>query len=166
MTEKDIDKKLCEFEVAHKHNWQHLIYNLRKHMDVWNARNVKAPLWDIKHSYLPVLFNIKVAGTTPTQIGQRSMVIKQNMSRTIKEMEREGIIVVEKSEQDRRSESLNLTPEAKDFVLDTHLKLKDLQDDYKKIVGDRNLQIATDVLLKIIAYHESLEAGNDKNSKR
>lgn len=166
MTEKDVDSYLCEFEVAHKHNWQHLIYNLRKHMDVWNAKNVKAPLWHIKHSYLPVLFSIKVAGTTPTQIGRRHLVVKQNMSRTIKEMEKEGIIVIQKNDEDKRSESLNLTPEAKEFVLDTHFKLKGLQDDYKKIVGEQNWQIATDVLLKIIAYHESLEADVNLNDTK
>ena len=157
MTEKNIDEQLSDFELKHKNNWQHLIYNLRKHMDVWNAKNVKAPLWNIKHSYLPVLFNIRVNGTTATQIGQRSMVIKQNMSRTIKEMEKEGIIVVKENRKDKRSECLNLTPEAKEFILETHFKLEKLQDDYKKIVGEQEWQIATQVLVKIIAYHENLE---------
>ncbi|RYE28282.1 MAG: MarR family transcriptional regulator, partial [Sphingobacteriaceae bacterium] len=93
MNDKNLDERLIYFEKKHQYNWQHLIYNLRKHMDLWNAKNVKAPLWHIKHSYLPVLFNIHVHGTTATEIGQRSMSFKQNISRTIKELEDKGIIV-------------------------------------------------------------------------
>ncbi len=160
MTEKSIDEQLSSFEKKHANNWQQLIYNLRKHMDVWNAKNVKAPLWHIKHSYLPVLFNIHLHGTTATEIGQRSMVYKQNISRTIREMEDQGIIVARANREDKRSERLTLTPEAKKFIFETHLKLEKLQDDYINIVGEQNWKIATEVLLKITAYHENLERDN------
>lgn len=157
MTENNIDEQLSDFEKKHENNWQHLIFNLRKHMDVWNTKHVKAPLWHIKQSYLPVLFNIHVHGTTATEIGQRSMGFKQNISRTIKELEDKGIIVARVNKEDKRSERLNLTPEAKKFILATHVKLDQLQEEYEKIVGEEELKIATKVLLKIIAYHENLE---------
>lgn len=153
------DEQLIDFENKHAHNWLRLIYQMRRHLDFWSAKHIQAPLWHIKHAYLPVLFNIPVAGTTATEIGHRALVQKQNLSRTIREMEQEGIISARLNRDDKRSERLALTPEAKDFVLDTHYKLAALQDDYKKLVGEKEWQIATDVLLKIIAYHEGLEAG-------
>ncbi|RYE20275.1 MAG: MarR family transcriptional regulator [Sphingobacteriaceae bacterium] len=104
-----------------------------------------------------------VHGTTATEIGQRSMSFKQNISRTIKELEDKGIIVAGENKEDKRSERLNLTPEAKEFIFETHVKLDQLQEDYIKIVGEQNWQIATDVILKIITYHENLE--KDQHNK-
>lgn len=121
MTENSINEQLSSFEKKHESNWQHLIFNLRKHMYVWNTIHIKAPLWHIKHSYLPVLFNIHVHGTTATEIGRRSMSFKQNISRTIKELEDKGIIVTRANKEDKRSERLNLTPEAKKFILAMHI---------------------------------------------
>lgn len=151
------DEQLIDFENKHANNWLRLIYQLRRHLDFWSTKHIQAPLWHIKHAYLPVLFNIPVAGTTATEIGHRALVQKQNLSRTIREMEKEGIISARRNREDKRSERLALTPEAKDFVLDTHFKLAALQSDYKNLVGEQEWKIATNVLLKIIAYHEKLE---------
>ena len=164
MAEKSLDERLVEFEIKHKNNWQHLIFNLRKHMDYWNVKHVKNPSGQLKHSYLPILFNIGVNGTTATRIGRRSMLIKQNLSRTIKELEGKGMVVARKN-NDKRSDRLDLTTEAKEIVLAGHMELEQLQDSYKKIVGEDDWMIATNVLLKIIAYHESLIKSNHDNQE-
>ncbi|MFD1257721.1 MarR family winged helix-turn-helix transcriptional regulator [Mucilaginibacter terrae] len=158
---KTIDERLFEFEKKHENNWQHIIYNLRKHMDFWTTKNVNNPSGKIKHSYLPVLFGIRVNGSTATQIAKRSVVIKQNISRTIKELESIGMVTTRVNKKDKRSDRLDLTPEAKEFILEAHLKVEELQDTYKKLVGERDLEIAKEVVLKIIAYHESLNETND-----
>ncbi|MET1056643.1 MAG: MarR family winged helix-turn-helix transcriptional regulator [Pedobacter sp.] len=160
--EKTLDERLFEFEKKHENNWQHLIFSLRKHMDIWTTKNVNNPSGKIKHSYLPVLFGVRINGSTATQIAKRSVVIKQNISRTIKELENIGLITSRANKKDKRSERLDLTPEAKKFVLDAHLKVEQLQRDYKSLVGEKDLEVATNVLLKLIAYHESLNESNDK----
>lgn len=162
--EKNIDDKLEAFEEKHEHNWQAMIYNLRRHLELWNARHVKNSAYQMKQSYLPALCNITVKGSTVTQIGRRLMVVKQNMSRTIKELEQKGMIVTRENEKDKRSERIDLTPQAKELVLDAHIQLDRLQEDYKSLVGEKNLEIASDVLQKIIAYHEKLNESNDDDN--
>lgn len=166
MNQKNIDDQLSIFEKSHENNWQHLIYNLRRHMDTWNTKFVKNPSGQMKHSYLPVLFNISINGSTATQIGKRSMVVRQNISRTIKELEEMGMIITRENKKDKRSDRLDLTEEAKQLVLDAHFGLENLQEQYKNIVGAYDWQIATEVLLKITAYHELInESKADENAE-
>ncbi len=111
----------------------------------------------MKQSYLPVIFNISVDGSTASKITRRSMVIKQNLSQTIRELKKTGMIVTETDNKDKRSERLYLTPEGKNVVLDAHLELDKLQKEYARLVGEDELKTAVDVLLKLIAYHEKLD---------
>jgi DNA-binding MarR family transcriptional regulator len=157
MDEHEIDKELRTFEEKHQYNWQYLAYKLRKHLDIWAGKNIKNPSGQMKQSYLPVLFNISVDGSTASSISRRSMVIKQNMSQTIGELKKIGVIVSETDSNDKRSERLDLTFTGKSLVLDTHLQLDHLQSEYAQIVGEKDLQVAVDVLLKLIAYHEGME---------
>ena len=161
-----IDDQLLEFEEKHKYNWQRLIYRLRRHMDLWNDKNVKGHFTGLKHSYLPVLFSIPLSGSTVTQVGQRSLVVKQNVSRTIKELEDRGMIVTHADEIDKRSERLDLTLAAKEIILKGHLEVEQLQNTYKELVGEKDWQIATDVLIKIVAYHESLNIKPKKDDSQ
>ncbi len=157
MDEKDIDSKLRVFEKKHHYNWQYLAYKLRKHLDLWALKNVKNPSGEMKQSYLPVIFNINLNGSTASKITRRSMVIKQNLSQTIRELKKTGMIVTETDNKDKRSERLYLTPEGKHVVLDAHLELDKLQKEYARLVGEDELKTAVDVLLKLIAYHEKLD---------
>lgn len=157
MKENNVDAELRTFEKKHEHNWQYLAYKLRKHLDIWATKNIASRGIQIKQSYFPVIFNISVDGSTASAITKRSMVIKQNMSQTVNELKKTGMIVTQTDSKDKRSERLDLTPLGKELVLDTHLKLDKLQNTYAELVGDKDLKTAVDVLLKIIAYHENLE---------
>ncbi len=157
MQEYKIDEHLRVFEKKHQHNWQYLAYKLRKHLDLWALKHIKNPAGQIKQSYLPVIFNVSVDGSTAKAITGRSMVIKQNLSQTLSELKKSGMIVSETDSKDKRSERLKLTIAGKNLVLDTHIQLEKLQEEYVRIVGKKELQIAVDVLLKLIDYHERLE---------
>ncbi len=156
MKAQNVDEQLRVFEKKHQYNWQYLAYKLRKYLDLWAMKNIKNPSGQIKQSYLPVIFNISMDGSTASSIIRRSMVIKQNMSQTISELKKAGIIVSKTDRKDKKSERLELTEAGKSMVLDIHVQLDQHQNEYARLVGEKELQIAVDVLVKIIAYHEHL----------
>ncbi|SFD15261.1 DNA-binding transcriptional regulator, MarR family [Chitinophaga sp. CF118] len=159
----EIDEQLKQFENQKGKNWQRLIFVLRKHLDIWAHRHIKPRWGQMKISYWPVICNIAVEGSTAMEIARRSMIVKQTMSRTIKELEEKGMLFSETSKSDKRSECLYLTPSGKQLILDSNIELAKLMDTYKELVGEKNLDIAFDVLNKIINYHESLNTHDDDN---
>lgn len=162
MAEKEKDEQLRLFKELHKNNWQHLTSVLRRQLDHWSNGHVKSPEGKMKLSYLPVIFNISVDGSTASEIGQRAMVIKQTMSRTISELEEKGMIVTTINKKDKRSELIHLTDLGKDLVLDAHKELAILTQTYKDLVGENDFGIAESVLLKIIQYHHSLNEDTEE----
>jgi DNA-binding MarR family transcriptional regulator len=158
----NIDDRLRKLEDQDDRKWQRLIFLLRKHLDIWAHKYLKSYWGQMKLSYMPVLFNISIDGSTAMEIARETMILKQTVSRTIKELEEKGMVVSKKNKNDRRSELLELTPTGKQFVLDSHLESQKLQDVYKELVGEKKLAIAEEVLNKIIQYHESLHTGEEE----
>lgn len=124
---------------------------------MWAHRNVRPNWGQMKLSYMPVIFNISVDGSTASEIAKKSMVTKQAMSRTIKELESNGMIVGNKDKSDRRIERLELTSVGKQLILDANLDQLKMVEIYKELVGEKDLDIAVNVLNKIISYHENLD---------
>lgn len=160
MKESDIDEQLRTYAKKHETNWQQSIYTFRKHLDNWANRYVWSPWGEMKLSYFPVIFNIHVDGSTAAEISRRSMVVKQNMSRTLKELEEKGMITTHLNEHDKRSEHLMLTPAGKEMVLNAHVELEKLLQRYAELVGEHDLQIASKVIRTINEYHERLDTSN------
>lgn len=157
------EDRLRAYERGKARNWQRLIYVLRKHLDIWGHRNIK-PFWgQMKISYMPVICNIGVDGTTAMEISRNSMTVKQTMSRTIKELEEKGMIVSKTNKNDKRSECLELTPAGKKMMLETYAELDKLMETYKELVGEKNLDITINTINKIISYHESLGSHEDEH---
>jgi len=157
MDQEKIDQQLRTLESLKGKNWQRLIFVLRRHLDMWAHRNVRPNWGQMKLSYMPVIFNISVDGSTASEIAKKSMVTKQAMSRTIKELESNGMIVGNKDKSDRRIERLELTSVGKQLILDANLDQLKMVEIYKELVGEKDLDIAVNVLNKIISYHENLD---------
>ena len=155
-----IEDRINEHELNRDCNWQRMIFILRKHLDIWAHQNIK-PYWgDAKISYMPVIFNISMEGSTSIDIARKSMTAKQSISRTIKELQEKGFVVPKPVKNDKRSELLELTKQGKEFVLEASDAAAKLQESYKQLVGSEKLAIAEEVINKIIAYHEQLEEEN------
>lgn len=152
----DTDKKIRELEGMRENNWQRIIFVLRKHHDLWAQKNISPEFGPLKMSYMPVICNINLEGSAAVDIARDSMIIKQAMSRTIKELEEKGMITSTTDASDKRSERLNLTESGKKLVLDANLKVVELVKAYEKLVGRKNLDTAVSVINTIIKYHESL----------
>lgn len=160
MDDMEMDDQLRQLD--QRNNWHRIIYNLRKHLDIWGHKHVK-PYWgQMKTSYWPVICNIAVDGSTAMEIARKSMIVKQTMSRTVKELEEKGMLFSETNKNDKRSECLYLTPRGKELVLDANIKTVKLMDTYKELVGEKNLETTIDVLNKIISYHESLNIQDEE----
>jgi len=157
MDQEKIDQQLRTLESLKDKNWQRLIFVLRRHLDMWAHRNVRPNWGQMKLSYMPVIFNISVDGSTASEIAKKSMVTKQAMSRTIKELESNGMIVGNKDKSDRRIERLELTSVGKQLILDANLDQLKMVEIYRELVGEKDLDIAVNVLNKIISYHENLD---------
>jgi DNA-binding MarR family transcriptional regulator len=162
MDSAKIDKQLRAFEGLQDKNWQRLIFKLRKHLDLWAHRNIKPDWGQMKISYMPVICNITIDGNTTSELARMTMISKQNMSRTIRELEEKGMIASRVNINDKRSETLELTERGKQLVIDANTDVFRMSTIYKKLVGAKDLEIAVNVLNKIIDYHESLEVDNEE----
>ena len=164
MGTKDIDEKLRELESAYYKNWQRISFNLRKHLDLWSYSNVN-PSWSaMKLSYWPVICNIGVDGSTASELSKKSLINKQNISRTIKELEEHGMIISRLNRNDKRSEVLELTEKGKELVLEANTEVLKINEVYSKLVGQEELETTITVLNKILDYHENMEKARSKNS--
>lgn len=155
--EVGIEEKLREFEGLQDKNWQRLIFNLRKHLDIWAHENVDPGWIKMKLSYFPVLCNIAVDGNTPSEISEKSMITKQNVSRTLKELTMHGMVTTVANQDDKRSDIVVLTESGKQTVYEANLNVFKLNDAYAKLVGSKELEITLDAINKIISYHKSLK---------
>lgn len=155
--EVGIEEKLREFEGLQDKNWQRLIFNLRKHLDIWAHENVDPGWIKMKLSYFPVLCNIAVDGNTPSEISEKSMITKQNVSRTLKELNMHGMVTTVANQDDKRSDIVVLTESGKQTVYEANLNVFRLNDAYAKLVGSKELEITLDAINKIISYHKSLK---------
>lgn len=155
--EKHIDEKLRELEQMQDRNWQRLTFNLRKHLDHWSHSNVDPNWKDMKLSYWPVICNIGIDGCTPSEISKKSMIPKQNISRTIKELEALGMITTKANEVDKRSDVIVLTNEGKQLIYQTNSHVLEMNDIYREVVGAKELEITLTALNKILAYHENFQ---------
>jgi len=162
MNEARIEKQLRAFDGLQDKNWQRLIFNLRKHLDIWAHNNIK-PYWgQMKISYMPVLCNITVEGITATELSRLSMTSKQNMSRTIRELEEHGMIIGVANNNDKRSETLKLTSAGKQFLLEANQDVFNLGNMYKNLVGEKDLETTIRVLNRILDFHETFGDGNEE----
>lgn len=104
-------------------------------------------------------FNISVDGSSAAEISRKGMAIKDSVSPTIKAMEEKEMVI---SKNNKCSKLLSLTFAGKKIVLGAHLKIEKLTQDDINLVGEQDLKIAIDVIMKVINYHESLNESHEE----
>jgi len=161
MYDTKTDKQLKAYEGLQDKNWQRLIHNLKRYFDSWAHHTIKNYWGNMKISYMPVICNISVDGSTVAELARTTLIPKQNMSRTIAELEKNGMIVSRPNSGDKRSEILELTHKGKQMMLKANNDVFKMSKIYKTLVGEKDLEIAVRVLNTIMDYHESLAAKNN-----
>ncbi|GAB4041664.1 MarR family winged helix-turn-helix transcriptional regulator [Spirosoma gilvum] len=157
MKKKKLAKELSMYMQHNDRNWGRLIAVTKRLSDLWmqRAMNEKSTI-PFKASFMRFLTNISLDGVTNQELARRAMQPKQAMSRTVKEMEAQGLIATERSKRDGRSSKITLTKEGQKLLLTAKKEQEKLTDTYKALVGEENFATAVEVLYQIIAYHESL----------
>lgn len=141
-----------------KENWGRLISIAKKHLDIWSHQNINFESGDMKLSFLPVIFNISPDGNTNSELSKRSLIAKQAMSRTIKELEERGLVITAPLTNDKRSYKINLTATGKKFVESSTKQMSSLIGDYISLVGIKKFGITLEVLSNIIDFHEKINS--------
>jgi DNA-binding MarR family transcriptional regulator len=134
-----------------------LLYLLKRLSDEWNCSKLcHANLEGFNNSFLPVFMSIGTKGIFNGQLAANLSITKQAASKVIKELEELKLVRSEKCSTDARSMMLYLTDDGIRFYQHITDQMADLEREYKKAVGAKNYEIAINVMLKLVKYHENL----------
>ncbi len=132
-----------------------LVYLLKRFMDEWNEKKLcRMHYPDFNYSQLPLFMSIGTSGISNNELAEKLNVSKQATSKIIKELETMNMVCSEKSPSDARAVMLFLTPDGEKYYSYVKTQINELEEQYKKVVGARNYEIAIDVMLKLIDFHE------------
>ncbi|MEO6851347.1 MAG: MarR family transcriptional regulator [Mucilaginibacter sp.] len=132
-----------------------LVYLLKRFMDEWNERNLcRMHYPGFNYAHLPMFMSIGTSGISNNALAEKLNVSKQAASKIVKELESINMVRSEKCPNDARSSMLFLTSEGEKYYNYILTQTYQLEEKYKKLVGARNYEIATDVMLKLINFHE------------
>jgi DNA-binding MarR family transcriptional regulator len=98
--------------------------------------------------------SIGTSGISNNELAEKLNVTKQATSKIIKELESINMVRSEKSHTDARSVMLFLTSEGEKYYEYVKTQINQLEEQYKKLVGPKNYEIAIDVMLQLIHFHE------------
>jgi DNA-binding MarR family transcriptional regulator len=133
-----------------------LIYLLKRFIDEWSSKKlcvVHNPGFNSAH--LPLFMSIGTTGMSNNALAAKLNVSKQATSKIIKELEALNMVRSDKSPDDARVVMLYLTDEGTKFYTYLKNQVTDLENHYKKEVGAKNYEIAIDVMLKLVKFHET-----------
>jgi DNA-binding MarR family transcriptional regulator len=132
-----------------------LVYLLKRFIDDWNEKKLcRMHYPGFNHSYLPLFMSIGTSGISNNELAEKLNVTKQATSKIVKELEAINMVKSEKSLTDARSAMLFLTPDGEKYYQYLKSQIYELEEQYKKLVGAKNYEIAIDVMLKLIDFHE------------
>jgi DNA-binding MarR family transcriptional regulator len=150
-----LDKKLLETEPLRNSNWVKLISILKHQFNDWAlTKLINEGYDDFKMVYMPVLMNIKPDGINNNELAGQARVTKQAMSKVAKELQKLGYIRSRKDPRDKRSTTIMLTDRGKRLVIEARLCIKELTNEYRTVVPEREFDKATEILRKIIEYND------------
>jgi DNA-binding MarR family transcriptional regulator len=153
----NLDQKLKETVILKQDNWGKVVAILKRQFDEWAIRKLsKEGYSDFKMVYMPVLMNIGAGGTNNNELAQYAKVSKQAMSKVAKELQELGYIQAKPSKEDKRNTIFTLTDRGKRLVIHARLAVKDLMDNYRGFIGEKEFDKSLKTLLKIIEYTDQL----------
>ena len=132
-----------------------LVYLLKRYTDEWiDQRLCCGQNLDFNTSHLPLFMSIGRDGISNNKLAEKLNVTKQASSKVIKELENAGLVQSDKSDTDARVLLIQLTPKGEKLYSHIKNQILELEEQYKKEVGAKNYELAIDVMLKLIDFHE------------
>ena len=133
-----------------------LIYLLKRLIDEWGGKKlcrINQPGFNSAH--MPLFMSIGTTGISNNELAAKLSITKQAASKIVKELEAINMVKSEKSPDDARVVMLRFTPEGEKFYFNLKSQVSQLEVLYKKEVGAKNYEIAIDVMVKLIEFHET-----------
>ena len=132
-----------------------LVYLLKRSLDEWiESQLCVANQVCFNKSQLPLFMSIGTEGISNNKLADGLNSSKQAASKVIKELEELGLVKSEKCTTDARSVTLFLTDEGIRLYQHVRNQMEILENDYKKVVGAKNYEIAIEVMQKLNHYHD------------
>lgn len=132
-----------------------LIYLLKRFIDEWSSKKMcVANNLGFNSAHLPLFMTIGTTGISNNELAAKLNVSKQATSKIIKELETLNMVKSDKSPDDARVVMLYMTDEGTKFYHYLKGQVTELETMYKKEVGAKNYEIAIDVMLKLVKFHE------------
>ena len=141
-----------------------LVYLLKRLLDEWMGKKlcrIDQPGFNSAH--LPLFMSIGKTGISNNELAAKMNVTKQATSKMIKELEAINMVKSEKSPDDARVVMLHFTPEGEAFYHNLKSQVMDLETQYKKVAGTKNYEIAIEVMLKLVKFHEENNCIEEKS---
>jgi len=145
-------------ELDWERNLFRIVYVIKRTLDDWGEEHIKAlnnP--HLQSTFMPFFMNIGSSGASNSDLAALFRISKQGASRIVKGLEAAGLVRSEKSDKDGRSFMLYLTEEGKRLYKQQLGIMNDLSKDYMKLTGSKNYENMIDQLLKLIAYHNTVD---------
>ena len=133
--------------------WGKILHHLRKQFDLWaTERLANKGYKGFKMTYMPVIMNIDLNGTSNNDLALRAKVTKQAMSKVIKELQKSGYISSKTDPNDKRSTIFKLTSRGQGLIQGAKESVSDLMDEYRKLIGKKNYDGLLMQLVNIIEH--------------
>lgn len=145
----------CELTEETKKVAPKLVYLLKRLLDEWMGKKlcrIDQPGFNSAH--LPLFMSIGKTGISNNELAAKMNLTKQGASKIVKELEAINMVTSVKSPDDARVVMLHFTPEGEAFYHNLKSQVMELETQYKKVVGTKNYEIAIEVMLKLVQFHE------------
>lgn len=110
---------------------------------------------DFNITFMPYFMNIGYEGISNHDLVNKIRVTKQGVSKTVKELERLGLVYTGKSETDARSIMIFLTEEGKRLHHAIDQMAQKATEEYIKLIGIKKYEQFLDTCIKISEWHEN-----------
>jgi len=107
---------------------------------------------------------IDIGGTLLTDLSKKMGISKQATSKTVRELEKLGLIVYSKVLSDQRKNIIQFTPEGISYIKKLHKSIKKAELDLANQIGDDNFNHLRDILQKSMNHLDPrVEVSNSPN---
>lgn len=148
-----LDQRFQDRDYILSCGWGKILNHLRKQFDVWAIdRLANKGYKGFKMTYMPVIMNIDLNGTSNNDLALRAKVTKQAMSKVIKELQNSGYISSKTDPSDKRSTIFKLTTKGQSLITCARESVGELMDEYRELIGKKNYDGVLSHLVTIIGY--------------
>lgn len=151
----DLEERFAWALQVKQKNYGKLVQLQKRLFDEWALERLKENGFPtFKMSYMMFLMNIDEQGLTNKELSRKVHVSKQAMSKSMKEIERLGLVESKPFEGDARMSIISLTEKGKRMIVTVAEYIYEKTKEYEALVGKDDFKQAVDTMFKIVEYEK------------